>query len=211
MLFIKIREQREARRLRIRRIVIATFIFLLSGLTTYAMASGIISCEIVEKEWTWDPGGIAVFEGTVTYEGSAAENPLTLHLSLECSPAVTNAGEINFSSVNGVKLSKMKQKSDYVVREDGPEGFRFTGNWIIPDGLDTVLTSVRIILTVSDQDGNRLAETSFMTERAAEEDSVSANFRFPDLSRWIPAVLIAAAVIWIAAIARIIYYKRRSD
>ena len=192
----------------LRRIVMILLVsFLLAPV--HAMATDVLSADISGKEWTWIPGELAVFEGTVVYEGNADETPLTLALSLECEPSVADTGDIVFATVNDQKLSRMKQKSQYVIRKDENRVFRFTGHWIIPDG--AFLQEVRVILTVYDQDGQKLAEASFREDDGTENETVSASFRFPDLKRCISLLLIAAGGIWLFAIIRIIHNRRRGE
>ena len=175
----------------------------------HALAANVLSADISEKDWTWTPGGIATFEGTIVYEGSASDSPLTLSLAISCTPDTPDPGSIVFSSVNDQKLSRMKQKSEYVIKKDDNPVFRFTGNWILPDG--TAMSGAKVTLTVLDMSGHKVGEASFDTNDGIGQESYTPRFTFPDLKRGITLLLIIAGVICTAAVIRVIYYKRRGE
>lgn len=184
---------------------ILAMILLLSPV--HGLAVEVLSVYISEKEWTWEPGGIAVFEGTVVYEGNIEDDPLTLTLTLESTPSIPEKDNIVFASVNDQKLSRMKQKSQYVIQKDTNKVIRFTGNLILPDEL--ILTGAILNLTVTSREGRKLGEASFSAYDKTGEDAVSARFIFPDLTRWIRIALAGTALIWIIVLVRIMYYHKR--
>ena len=176
----------------------------------HGLAIEVLSANISAKEWTWDPGSIAVFEGTVVYEGSAEEEPLTLVLSMESTPSASDNGSIVFASINDQKLSRMKQKSQYMIQKENNKVLRFTGNWILPD--ESILTNVRIMISVFGPDGSKLSEAAFTEYDKTGNGEIIASYRFPDLVKWMRISLVCAAMIWLAATIRIMYYhKHRGD
>ena len=193
-----------------RRQLSAMLALIMLFFPVHGLAIEVLSANISAKEWTWDPGSIAVFEGTVVYEGSAEEEPLTLVLSMESTPSASDNGSIVFASINDQKLSRMKQKSQYMIQKDNNKVLRFTGNWILPD--ESILTNVRIMISVFGPDGSKLSEAAFTEYDKTGNGEIIASYRFPDLAKWMRISLVCAAMIWLAASIRIMYYhKHRGD
>ena len=193
-----------------RRQLSAMLALIMLFFPVHGLAIEVLSANISAKEWTWDPGSIAVFEGTVVYEGSAEEGPLTLVLSMESTPSASDNGSIVFASINDQKLSRMKQKSQYMIQKDNNKVLRFTGNWILPD--ESILTNVRIMISVFGPDGSKLSEAAFTEYDKTGNGEIIASYRFPDLAKWMRISLVCAAMIWLAASIRIMYYhKHRGD
>ena len=193
-----------------RRQLSAMLALIMLFFPVHGLAIEVLSANISAKEWTWDPGSIAVFEGNVVYEGSAEEEPLTLVLSMESTPSASDNGSIVFASINDQKLSRMKQKSQYMIQKDNNKVLRFTGNWILPD--ESILTNVRIMISVFGPDGSKLSEAAFTEYDKTGNGEIIASYRFPDLAKWMRISLVCAAMIWLAASIRIMYYhKHRGD
>ena len=161
--------------------------------------------EIHEKEWTWEGNNIASFEGKASLAGMP-EGKLTLKLSFTTEPKATDPGDIVFQTINGKKLTLKKQKAEYTFSSDGQEELDFIGNWKTPD--DVFFTKVEITFRICTEDGNTVLDEQKLTVSRTISEMLNADdgkIRLKaDFSAWTVWASIAAGVIWIAAVARIL-------
>ena len=181
---------------------------LILFLVPYAASAAGISCEITPAVSSWTPGESALFDGTVSTDGTVSADSITMRLSIRTDPVLPEPGTIIFSEVNGKKLSIRNQKEEYPVSlQEGGE-IRFSGSWLLPENAH--VSEVILVLTVLGPDGSVLGEAAASLSGEASA-SGSSGMTFPDLSAVIRMILIAAAVVWILAGIRIfIHHKRRN-
>ena len=134
------------------------------------------------------------------------EGKLLMKLTFNTEPRATDPGEVVFHTVNGKKLTLRKQKAEYTFDPKGQDTLEFIGNWKTPD--DVFFTKIEIELQICSEDGstvlagNKLTVSRSASEMAEKEDG---KIRLKiDASAWILRILIAAGVIWIFAVLRII-------
>lgn len=170
-----------------------------------SMADGDASVQLAETEWTWEEKSIAVFEGKASLDGMPA-GKLLLKLSFSTEPKGTDPGEVVFQTVNGKKLTLRKQKAEYTLDPEGQKTLDFTGIWKTPD--DVFFTKIDIDFQICSEDGstvlgrNRLTVSRSASEMADKDDG---KIRLKiDISAWILRIAIAAGILWILAIVRII-------
>ena len=191
--------------LRLACLLLVTILFICPVLS---MADGDTSIQLAETEWTWEENSIAVFEGKASLDGMP-EGKLLMKLTFNTEPRATDPGEVVFHTVNGKKLTLRKQKAEYTFDPKGQDTLEFIGNWKTPD--DVFFTKIEIELQICSEDGstvlagNKLTVSRSASEMAEKEDG-KIRLRI-DASAWILRILIAAGVIWILAVLRIIVNK----
>ena len=161
--------------------------------------------KLAEKEWTWEEKSIASFSGEME-TGSLPEGKLLLKLSIATEPKATDPGEVVFQTVNGKKLTLKKQKAEFTFNHEDQDELSFIGNWKTPD--DVFFTKVEITFQICTEDGETvLAEQKLNVSRTAAEVTAKDDGKIrlkTDFSAWILWGVVAAAVIWILAILRIV-------
>ena len=190
-----------------KRIRLFCLILIMTSLACPAIsaADGDASVQLAETEWTWEENSIAAFEGTASLAGMP-EGKLLLQLSFSTEPKGTDPGEIVFQTVNGKKLTLRKQKAEYTFDPKGQDVLEFTGNWKTPD--DVFFTKVDIDFRICSEDGNTiLAQQKLTVSRSASElaEKDDGKIRLKaDLSAWTVRIIVAAGLIWILAVLRIV-------
>ena len=171
-------------------------------------AEGDTAIELQEKEWTWDAKNLASFDGSASLAGMP-EGKLTLKLSLATEPKATDPGEVVFQTVNGKKLTLKKQKAEYSVKHEGSDELSFTGNWKTPG--DVFFTKVEICFQICTEDGETVLAEQKLTVSRSTADMLNADdgkIRIKtDFSAWTRWVFIAAGVLWILAIVRVVMHR----
>ena len=168
-----------------------------------AQGENVISLQ--EKEWTWEKSNIASFEGSASLAGMP-QGKLLLTLSIETEPKATDPGTVVFQTVNGKKLTIKKQKPEYTITHEDSDELTFIGNWKTPD--DVFFTKVEITFRICTEDGETvLAEQKLTAGRTkaevAEADDGKIKLK-ADFAEWTLWVGIAAGVIWLLAVIRIV-------
>ena len=184
-------------------ILTALIIFLLASETE---AANILSVHIEKDEWSWVGDTAATFKGSIICQGVTDEDPVILRLTLITGPDDSDSGEIVFTSVNHKRLAVRKQKNEYTMTASQTATTLFTGSWMIPEGKQ--FNTVTIGIEATDKENNILANDTFtMTDSTAS--TFSDVPRLPDPGRYIHPIMIAAGIIWILALIRIIYHRNR--
>ena len=190
------------KRFRLFPLILAALLFICPALCPAEEESVV---KLTEKEWTWEGNNIASFEGKASLAGMP-EGKLTLKLSFTTEPKATDPGDIVFQTVNGKKLTLKKQKAEYTFSSDGQEELDFIGNWKTPD--DVFFTRVEITFRICTEDGNTVLDEQKLTVSRTTSEMLNADdgkIRIKaDFSAWTVWASIAAGVIWIAAVARIL-------
>ena len=188
--------------LRLYCLLLVTLLFICPVLS---IADGDTSIQLAETEWTWEENSIAVFEGKASLDGMP-EGKLLMKLTFNTEPRATDPGEVVFHTVNGKKLTLRKQKAEYTFDPKGQDTLEFIGNWKTPD--DVFFTKIEIELQICSEDGSTVLAGNKLTvsrsaSEMAEKDDGKIRLKI-DASAWILRILIAAGVIWIFAVLRII-------
>ena len=186
------------------------FLALVFLCTCTAAAAGSVQTELREAEWTWDESSIASFAGTVSYEEIPGEK-LLLRLSFKTDPESRNRGDVVFHTINGKKLTIRKQQPEYVFTPEGLKNFDFTANWKTPDNV--FFTKVEITFQVCTENGETvLGESKLLMQRDASELAKKEDGKFrlrTDFSKWTIWIAVAAGVIWLLAVVRILLNHKR--
>lgn len=189
------------------KILFLALVFLCTGT---AAAAGSVQTELKEAEWTWDESSIASLTGSVSYAELPCEK-LLLRLSFKTDPESTNRGDVVFHTVNGKKLTIRKQQPEYVFMPEDLKSFDFTANWKTPENV--FFTRVEITFQVCTEDGETvLGESKLLMQRDASElaNKEDGKFRLRiDFSKWTFWVAVAAGMIWLLAIVRILLNHKR--
>ena len=187
--------------LRLSCLLLAAIVFLCPALSGASENDAALS----ELEWTWEENSIASFQGIVPLD-LLPSGKLLLKLSFSTEPKSADSGEIVFQTVNGKKLTLRKQKSEYSFNHQDENELQFIGNWRTPE--DVFFTRISIVFQICSEDGTSvLAEHRMNVSRTAAEllERDDGKIRLKtDLGAWILRIGIAAAVIWILAVLRIL-------
>ena len=190
------------KRFRLFPLILAALLFICPALCPAEEESVV---KLTEKEWTWEEKNIASFGGEVKTE-SLPEGKLLLKLSVSTEPKATSPGEVVFQTVNGKKLTLKKQKAEYKFDHKDQDDLTFIGNWKTPD--DVFFTKVDIDFRICSEDGNTiLAQQKLTVSRSASElaEKDDGKIRLKaDLSAWTVRIIVAAGLIWILAVLRIV-------
>lgn len=185
-------------------------VFLLTVLaivlfTGQATAASILSIHIERDEWSWIGDTAATFKGSLICQGVSEEDPVTLLLTIDASPEQPETGKPVFTSVGGKRLIVKKQSPEYRLSSVSTATTAFTGSWTIP--AEGQYDEVTIRIDAVGNDGSILAQDSFvMTNNPSGNVQVR---KLPDPEKIIRPVIIAAAVIWVLAMIRILYHRHR--
>ena len=171
---------------------------------TAAASAPVISLH--EEKWDWNPGGTAVFSGTVEYQPDSAGEDLTMQLSVTGSPVLTDMGKIVFVSVNGSALTIRKQNSAHVFHFAESGVFEFTGNWFLP--ANGRFSEAAVKLAVFDPEGRCLQESELIIRSDADTGGPGNILILPDISRYTAWIAAAAAAVWITAVLIILIRRK---
>lgn len=187
--------------------VLISIVFLIS----VANSSGTgVQLTLRELQWSWEPLNIATFEGSIAFPGQTPDK-VFLKLSFTVSPDDSETGEVVFQTVNNKKLTLRKQKPSCMLELEGSDSVSFTGCWKTPENV--LFTRIEILCRVyNENESELLAEQSLVFSRTASDIARINDGRFRlnfDFASWTTYTAIAAAVIWLSAIARILKNKKR--
>ncbi len=191
-------------RRRFRIIVIISLLICLPVLSSDA--ANILSVHIEKDEWSWSGNTAATFEGDIVCQGVTEDDPVTLRLTVACSPESANPGKVVFTSVQDKKLTVRKQKNEYVLDSSPTATTHFTGSWIIPE--DEQYGEVSIHLEVIASDGTVAAEDEIRMTNEAHYLNENIR-RIPDPGSLLRILLIASGIVWVLAAIRLIYNRHR--
>ena len=186
-------------------IVMVVLLFSCTAKTENNMDPDVMSTSIYKTEWRWTPGDTAEFEGNIICDHVNEENPIILSLTVEVVPDGTAATAPFFRYVNGNKQSNRHPKSSITV-SSSDQAIRFSGGWQMPE--DVRIDEATIYLKIYNQKEELLAES----ELRMNNDQVIAGksgYRFPEISSMIRYTAIAATIIWLFAVIRIIINRKR--
>ncbi len=172
-----------------------------------AAAANTLSVHIEKDEWSWTGDTAATFRGSVICQGLSEDDPVTLRLTVEASPAESDPGDIVFTSVNGKRLAVKKQKNEYRLTSSPTATTAFTGSWNIPK--EGKFGEVTIRIEAIGPDGICQGEDFFTMKDSTvivNDDPVP---KLPNPGKYIRPLFIAAAIIWMLAVIRVYYYRHR--
>ena len=177
-----------------------------------AAAAADVSVTMKTDEWTLEPGTVCLFTGTVSTDGEDLPGA-SLKLTLEC--AAEDPGEVQFSNLNGKKLTKRKRSDTAEIDLAGKNAENtFEAEWMLPMEADDALSGAAVRLTVSDGDGKELksvvlrqgASGAEETEAAAAAPDETAPDSLP--SRLLRILAVSSAAVWILAVSRHVFLNR---
>lgn len=175
--------------------------FLLAG------ACADVSVDMHPDEWVWDAGGISTFSGTIRTDGADLSGTV-LKLSIESS--AEDPGTVQFTNLNGKKLTKRKRSDTAAVDiPGGNEDYTFEAEWILPSESDESIMNAAFRLSVSDADGKELKSVAMRPGATGEEETAAPAAARQSLPhRLVFFLSVSAAAVWILAIARHIFLNR---
>lgn len=189
-----------------KRIFLIVFILILL-FSCRCLAADQISCVLQVDEWTWKPGKEATLNGEIRNEGDLLENAV---LQLELSEiTVGDSGRVAFTSFNDERILARKQKDRFETDLTAGEENTFTASWFLPEDMSGI-DRVRIRMTVSDSNGNIVAESEIRVGGEEEEQTDSRVGKLLAVLRIAtPALLISGVLLWAAALWRNRRIKKR--
>lgn len=181
------------------------FLLLLLVCCTVGFAQGETGAVLTEQETVWEPGGAVVYSGSFRLEKDVPD--AVWHAELKTNDP-ENAGEVVFTRILEDSIRKRKQ-SDTMTADavSGENSFEIT--WYLPEQINN-LTGTDISFRLEDGSGELIA--AGQTERSEAEGN-SADPAVTLLSvtnRVMMILLIAAGVIWIFAVLRILLARKKA-
>lgn len=160
---------------------------------------------LVSESWSWEANAVCTLAGSI-HTGADGLKNATLKLVAETKPETDNSGKIVFTAVNGNKVKLRRQSDTFLIEEaEGNGDVPVSVSWFMPE---EILSEARIRLSVIGSDGETLISTELT--QTNDQAAISGPWRIPfDLNRIILILTVLAAVIWGAAVLRIILNKKR--
>lgn len=175
-------------------------VFLCTGRAETETGSEI---RIDSTEWSWEDEATPLFEGTADLTGLENQS-LTMKLIPRVTPEDAGNGEAAFLMINGKQLTLRKQGPEYKAGNDYEAKIEFTGYWKHPNKKD--IQEVEITLQILGEDGTVLKDGIMKKDRSLNlfgDNIERLNISF-NADQWILYAGIAAGIIWLLALARII-------
>ena len=175
----------------------------------YSLAASDVQLNLTEDEWTWIPGEVATFQGTVSIT-PAAQDEITIQVSISPEPKSDDPGKIVFTSINDRKIKIRKQSDRYMLKSDElKEGtIAFAGSWFIPE--DSAYFKAELGLSVINGSGDSLGNVSLHLG-ANSSDGGNTLKRIPvDIGRVNFVIGISACMIWLFVLIRILMIRRKN-
>jgi len=166
--------------------------------------------ELEEDAWTWQPGEIAGFSGTLHGDLQPLSGG-TLHVDILQETGGETIGKIVFTTVGDKKIKARKQSASVHLDELTGEVLPFSGVWYIPE--DYSEHHATLILTAEDLNGQPVV--SLQANPGA--DSYASNggrllWKIPfDMDQIIWIAGGACLLIWTGALARMLLRGRRTQ
>ncbi len=198
------RERRPLKGTRNRR-VRAVCCCLLTALLWAALAVGETAVTIEAGEWTWEPGGVSTFSGTVIPDRDLPE--ALLKLSVETKGE--NVRGITFLTLNGKKVKLRKRGPEATVEMKSGTPFSFEGQWTIPEETDSGLVYAEITLTVLDEQGEEAGRGILKIGSAEAENRMLEQTLTGRTDRLILILSAACAAVWVLAVGRHMILNRK--
>ncbi len=184
-------------------------LLILALLGGTALAAGHFEATISPVEWSWLPGKVSTFEGTVSLPETRPES-LKLKLEIATDLDQQDQGAIVFTYFNERRLTVRKQAAEMTVQTEGlGDTVSFRGSWTLPE--EIYVSSADISFSIADDQAELFRSTSHFSEDNAIGQSGSRRilrvpFNIDQIIRW---TLIAGGVIWCAAILRMLISRAR--
>ena len=168
-----------------------------------------IKITIEEEEWSWEPGGVATFTGTLTADPEQAAGAI-LQVSINPEPKAEDPGRIVFTNVNGKKVKVRKQDAVYTLDTTEAEGeIPFSGSWFLPD--DSAYFRAAVTVSLINAEGEILASSN-MKCGVYDTEGESTLKRIPaDIGKINMILALSAGGIWCLAILRIAICRGRKQ
>ena len=189
-------------------VVICFGLFFATMVHGFSLAKSDLDLTLEEDEWSWVPGEVATFMGTVSGEPTAL-NDITLFLSITPEPKGDETGNIVFTSVNEKKIKIRKQSESYTLADnEATSGIvTFTGSWFIPENSAYFKAGLKI--SALNHNGETLAGV-VLNLGANNGESGSTLKRIPiDISLVNKILSLSILVIWFFVLLKLWYLKRK--
>ena len=169
-------------------------------------AYGDLQIEMEPDEWTWEAGETAFFHGSIVPD----QNFPDAVLELTADTRLGDAGELQFLSVNGKNIKIRKRAPTVTTDLTAGEETTFTAGWILPSEADGTLKRADICLQISDAEGHIIGEGKLTAGSPEENTALLESSPVRSADRLILFLAILCAVVWISAVGRYEFLKRRA-
>ena len=195
-------------RLRAGMIIAAMIVFCLVSGTGLADGSVMLS---PGEDWAWTRGTYNTFSGEIDLSAFAGQEvTLFMETDLKYDPEKEEKSSPVFTSVNGKRLTMMKQSASVQVTVDEESSItRFTGSLRLPE--KGRVSMLEITFRITDAEGVPLSTVYGMIESGDNAAQKSAFYIPVDIQQVTLILAIAAGIVWMLAIGLGIKAKRAKE
>ena len=173
-----------------------------------ACAQEAVQVTVKNEEWSWEPGEVATFSGTV-YGTPEVLNGTVLQVTIDAQPRGDEEERIVFTGVNGSRIKVRKQSETYALKEEELSAeIPFTGSWFVPEG--SMAFQAVVTVTVLSGTGETLGSGKLEFGMGGETGEGTALLRIPfDTEQLILWMTVGTGVIWVLAGLRIMICRKK--
>lgn len=165
--------------IRVHGIMTAVILFMTLSLVPYSCsrAESPVRIILTEKEWSWIPGEVATFSGTITCDDHDQLSGASIQLEIIPEPKDDDPGRIVFTSINGKRIKIRKQSETYILDDsDLNDEILFEGSWFIPEG--SAFFKAGLVASVAGKSGDLLG-TCTINVGTGDSESTHSLLRIP--------------------------------
>ena len=171
----------------------------------FSSAQGETKVDLAADEWSWEEGSASFFHGTIQADQSFSGATLCLSVNSR----LADSGTAVFTSLNGKKLKTKQRNASLQVELSPDEKLEFTGQWNLPEEMETDLAYAVVRLQVLDENGKEVCSGILEAGSKTADDSLVANSPVTRAEKVLRLLAILAAVFWMAALGRYMILKAR--
>ena len=187
------------------RYFLSLLVFLL--VPVFCCAENSVNISVQENEWSWVPGEVATFSGSVISENPSDLSGTVIQLEIIPEPKDEDTGRIVFTAVNDKRIKIRKQSDSYSVGDEDLTGdISFEGSWFIPEG--SAFSRANLNVRVLGNNGDQLASGTLSIGSGAAESNHSL-LRIPvDINRLNMIIAVCTGLVCCLAIIRVFICSR---
>ena len=187
------------------RYFLSLLVFLL--VPVFCCAENSVNISVQENEWSWVPGEVATFSGSVISENPSDLSGTVIQLEIIPEPKDEDTGRIVFTAVNDKRIKIRKQSESYSVGDEDLTGdISFEGSWFIPEG--SAFSRANLNVRVLGNNGDQLASGTLSIGSGAAESNHSL-LRIPvDINRLNMIIAVCTGLVCCLAIIRVFICSR---
>jgi len=156
------------------------------------------------EEWCWDPGSDNTFEGEMNLSGYTGQ-AVSIIMYSDLTGEINN-NEAVFTSLNGKRITIMKQSNTLQCNPDDSPVIQFSGRLKLPE--KEHVKKVSLSFRIMSEDGRNLNTVSALISNDTENKVSQSAFYIPFQANTITVSLGAAAII-VWCIAVFLNYKNK--